>query len=236
MRKENRVAWIVTEKWGRGSFEDILREAEFEISRVDDPVLMVRRGKGDAPDLLVMSMYRDGDETLRTLRRIRAEEKLQHVPLILISASGEAPDNARYLRAGADEVFPREGDREMLRARVEALLRISRAQKKIREKHDKVIRIETLKQTLATLTHHINNSLSTISGKAQLCSSSPDIKKNYEELVQICLKETRRIEMTLGSLYRVVEKKRYETTDLFDKEHKMIDLEGMYSSIDRQEL
>lgn len=89
------------------------------------------------------------------------------------------------------------------------------------------VRIETLRQTLATLSHHINNALTVIAGNAELCD--PDDPASCKKLVLACQSETKRISAVLEALKKMVREAETRTTGYAELPDAMFDVESTFS-------
>ena len=97
-----------------------------------------------------------------------------------------------------------------------------RAEAKLVDRERRLASVETLRQTLMTLSHHINNAMTAISGKVQLCERGA---VPMEELTKICADQTRRTSAVLGALDRMVQEVDIRTMDFVGIENAMFDIE-----------
>ncbi len=74
---------------------------EVECARSGDAALQRLRG-GDLPSLIFLDLKIPGISGIETLRQIRADERLRHVPVIIVSGSANPRDQKEVLKAGAD--------------------------------------------------------------------------------------------------------------------------------------
>jgi DNA-binding response OmpR family regulator len=96
---------------------------EAEIVR-DGPGGLIR-GRTRSHDLIVLDLMLPGLEGFRVLEALRAEGV--HTPVLVLTARGDEADKVRGLRGGADDYVTKPFALRELLARVEALLRRSRA-------------------------------------------------------------------------------------------------------------
>ena len=74
----------------------------------------------DPPDVVLLDLVMPGIDGLEVLTRIKADDALRHIPVILISGSDDADTVVRCLEIGADDFLPKPFDPAILRARVSA--------------------------------------------------------------------------------------------------------------------
>jgi class 3 adenylate cyclase len=74
----------------------------------------------DTPDLVLLDVEMPGIDGIEVLERLKADPRLQHVPVIMISGVEDTDSIVRCLEAGADDYLPKPFDPAILRARIEA--------------------------------------------------------------------------------------------------------------------
>jgi len=154
----------------------------------------------------------DGIEVLNMIR-----EK-SDIPVILITGQSESQIAVETLKKGADDFLVKSPDTiNMLPALVVKVFDEHFRKKEHLEQQRTAelmqARVETLSQTLTTLAHYINNSTTTIYGYAQLCEHNPESLDKSQKLVQVCIKETKRITNVIKELENVVMSMDIKTTN-----------------------
>jgi len=79
-----------------------------------------------APDVILLDVMMPDMDGFEVCRRIKADERWQHILVILVTALGSTEDLVRGLDAGADEFLSKPVNGPELRARVRSMLRIKR--------------------------------------------------------------------------------------------------------------
>lgn len=100
----------------------LLERAGFDVREADDGVAALRLAAERAPDAVVMDVRMPGMSGLSVLRRLREDERLAAVPVLLVSAEHDNEAVARALSEGADDFMAKPIERWELRARLLALL------------------------------------------------------------------------------------------------------------------
>ena len=74
----------------------------------------------DPPDVILLDIEMPGMNGIEVLERIKSDEKLRHLPVVMISGIDDAQSVVRCLEAGADDFLPKPFDAAILRARINA--------------------------------------------------------------------------------------------------------------------
>ena len=74
----------------------------------------------DPPDVILLDIEMPGMNGIEVLERIKSDEKLRHLPVIMISGLDDTESVVRCLEAGADDFLPKPFDAAILRARINA--------------------------------------------------------------------------------------------------------------------
>ncbi len=74
----------------------------------------------DPPDVILLDLVMPGIDGIGVLERIKADEALRHLPVIMISGVDDHGSVIRCLEMGADDFLPKPFDAAILRARINA--------------------------------------------------------------------------------------------------------------------
>lgn len=97
-----------------------LTKAGFRVSAAGDAAEARRKMDGLAFDLLVLDVMMPGENGFALTRALREHND---VPIILLTARGEAADRIEGLKTGADDYLPKPFEPEELILRIEAIFR-----------------------------------------------------------------------------------------------------------------
>lgn len=74
--------------------------------------------KEDQPDLVLLDVEMPGLDGIEVLERIKGDDELRHVPVIMISGIEDTASIVRCIEAGAEDFLPKPFDPVILRARI----------------------------------------------------------------------------------------------------------------------
>jgi two-component system cell cycle response regulator len=126
--------------------ERLLREQGHAVTSVDDGLaaLDVLAGTGEPPfDVVLLDLVMPRLDGYGTLERMKADPRLAHLPVIVISAVDELDSVVRCIELGALDYLPKPVDPSILRARLNAGLAAKRLRDLEREYLEQVERVIT---------------------------------------------------------------------------------------------
>ncbi|MFH1862328.1 MAG: response regulator [bacterium] len=177
----------------------------------------------DKPDLLILDIKMPELDGFEICRRLRADESTQLLPILILTAYGSVDYIVKGLEAGADDYVAKPFHFEEVLMRIRNLLRLRRVEKELREKEAHLAQVDLLGQILVTMAHHINNSLAIISGRAQVLKlNNPAHAKKLKE---VCLTQTRRIQVVMESLEDMARKMRIHSVNQVGLDKTILDWE-----------
>jgi DNA-binding response OmpR family regulator len=110
----------------RDIVRQVLQEEGYTVTECADGRVAVQAFRDNRPDLVLLDVLMPGFDGINICLAIREESD---VPIIFLSAKGQATDKAIGLRIGADDYLSKPFDMDELIARIRALLRRSRRTK-----------------------------------------------------------------------------------------------------------
>ena len=176
------------------------------------------------PDLVLLDIKMPGMDGYEVCKRLRADEKTKALPILMLTAYGGLNHVIKGMESGADDYISKPYEIEEVLVRVRSLLRVRQIERELREKETHLAKIEAISQLMVTMTHHINNSLVIINGRAQVAEFNRP--KSVERLIEACKKETQRISAVLQSLEDMAGQMKCATTSYAGIEDAMIDIEN----------
>ena len=95
-------------------------------------------------DLLLLDWMMDGMDGLEVLKKIRQNQELEELPVILLTAKSEEFSKVLGLELGADDFVSKPFGVHELMARIKAVLRRSKREEKIQEDGKNIIRVKDM--------------------------------------------------------------------------------------------
>ena len=77
------------------------------------------------PDLVITDVMMPKVDGLELVQRLKADASLRHVPVIILTAKGRAPDMVAGINAGARHYLTKPFKRDELRTKVRRVLRVA---------------------------------------------------------------------------------------------------------------
>ena len=164
----------------------------------------------ESPDAILLDIMMPGMDGIEVCRRLKADDRLRKIPVILVTAKDLDDDVVTGLEAGADDYVAKPFNRQVLLARVRAAIRIKesydaliesnarllrevqerkQAEESLRLKDEELCRsqkLEAVGQLASGVAHEFNNLLQAIIGYS--CSAMMDLcprDEGYDDIEQV---------------------------------------------------
>lgn len=112
-----------------------LRFVGFEVESAEEGEEAIRMVEERSPDLILLDVMLPGMDGYEVARRIKNNDDLPFIPIILVTARDSTADKVTGLDAGADDYLTKPVNFPELEARVRSMLRIKRLQDELEEKN-----------------------------------------------------------------------------------------------------
>jgi CheY-like chemotaxis protein len=180
----------------------VLKKEGYKIDLATDGVEGLQLLRDRHHDLVISDVMMPKLDGYKFVETVRQDPSIRTTPIILITAKKETEDKVAGLEKGADDYITKPYNLVELRARIASMLRLKELRRELMEAEKELERIRTLEQTLMTISHHVNNAIAPISGRAQLCS--PKDPSSVQKLIDACHEGSRRIAETMAMLEKVI--------------------------------
>jgi two-component system phosphate regulon response regulator PhoB len=105
-----------------------LQKEHYEVATALDGEVALAQARRNPPDLVVLDLMLPGIDGLEVCRRLRADPRTMHVPIVMLTAKGEESDAVIGLSQGADDYVRKPFGAKELLARIAARLRAARGE------------------------------------------------------------------------------------------------------------
>lgn len=144
-----------------------------------------------APDLVLLDVMMPEIDGFEVCRRLKNDPRTAHVPIIFLTAIGEADKIAQGFNLGAVDYVTKPIDPVILKARVAAAIRISLNHEHMREKYDLLMENSRLREEVERIAHHdIKNPLAIILGHTATFSEDSTLTEEQRGKIKIIEQST----------------------------------------------
>jgi two-component system, cell cycle response regulator len=113
----------------------------YQVDEATDGEAALRKVQESPPDLILLDVMLPGIDGYEIARRIKNDERLPYIPIILVTARDSTQDKVMGLDAGADDYLTKPLNFPELEARVRSMLRIKRLQDELEQKNRELERL-----------------------------------------------------------------------------------------------
>lgn len=110
----------------RAMVGDLLRAAGYTVSTADSGKAALEAVRAQTPDLAILDYRMGVPNGFAVCRAIKDDPRLEHIPVLILTAQGEVEHRVRGFEAGADDYLAKPFDPRELVARCHALLRLAK--------------------------------------------------------------------------------------------------------------
>ncbi|MCW5210291.1 response regulator, partial [Desulfobulbus sp. N3] len=140
------------------------------------------------PDLILLDIMMPGIDGYEVCRRLKADNRTRHIPVIFLSALDKESDELQGLDAGAVDFITKPFKLEVVRARINTQLELLRMRQQLQTARLKAEAASQSKSVfLANMSHEIRTPMSAIMGMTDLAleeASAPQ-QRSYLETVKL---------------------------------------------------
>ncbi len=113
-------------------------------------ILRYEIGEGGEVDAILLDVVMPDMDGFRVLEHLKSEERLQEIPVILLTGVGEAKQKARGLRMGADDYVTKPFDPQELLARINVVLRIRQSEQMLRRRNQELAALNEINRMISS--------------------------------------------------------------------------------------
>ena len=126
MKQDGTVLIVDDEKVGRDVLKTLLVEEGYDLAFAHDGPEALAKAVELTPDLILLDVMMPGMDGFEVCKRLRNDQLLAEVPIIIVTALDDRDSRLRGIQAGANDFVTKPFDRVELRARVRTITQLSR--------------------------------------------------------------------------------------------------------------
>ena len=112
---------------------EMLKERGYRVRPVPSGDLALQAARSNPPDLILLDIHMPEMDGYEVCERLKADEKLQDIPVLFISGLSETTDKVKAFRVGGADYITKPFQFEELEARVATHLDLRRQRRQLRE-------------------------------------------------------------------------------------------------------
>ncbi len=129
-----KILVVDDEPAGRDTLEAILEGQNYTLIMATNGPQALELIVENQPDVMLLDVMMPGMSGFEVCRRIRSDEKLAEIPIIILTALDDRKSLITALEAGADDFITKPVDRYELSARLAGIMRLNRYRKLVNER------------------------------------------------------------------------------------------------------
>jgi signal transduction histidine kinase len=168
-----------------GVLTEYLEQQGFDILSADDGYAGLEIAQLAEPNMILLDVMMPGIDGFETCRRLKAEQKTQHIPVIFMTALESTQDKVNGFKVGGVDYITKPVEQEEVLARITTHLRIQALTYDLQQSHKELLQSEkmaSLGRLVAGFAHELNTPLGIAIGSASaLQEESKKINKLMEK-------------------------------------------------------
>jgi putative two-component system response regulator len=119
---------------GRETLQSVLEGEGYNLIMAENGPQAIEKAKAYQPDVILLDVMMPGMTGFEVCERIRSDEQVAEIPIIILTALDDRESLLTGLKAGADDFISKPFDRFELRARLIGITRLNRYHKLLEER------------------------------------------------------------------------------------------------------
>jgi DNA-binding response OmpR family regulator len=181
--QKGKIMLVDDEMMHRKLIKTILGAKKFDYVEASSGNEALENFKREDFDLVLMDLNMPGLTGTEAIREIKKLEKGKETPIIMVTAQSNLQGLIEGIEFGAIEYIVKPFSHDELRAKVMAIYNFHKQRVELSGKQAELERLKLLQQTVVTLSHHINNALSSVSLFLQ--TVDPNDPEKVKELIKV---------------------------------------------------
>lgn len=136
MNRQSKILIVDDEPFNVDYLEQELEELNYDTISAGNGQEALEKVQADSPDLVLLDIMMPVMDGFAVLARMKADPKLRHIPVIIISAMNDLQSVVKGIEQGAEDYLPKPFEPVLLHARISSSLE----KKRLRDEHRRLIR------------------------------------------------------------------------------------------------
>ena len=147
---------------------EMLKARGYRVRPVPSGDLALQAAKNNPPDLVLLDIHMPDMDGYEVCERLKADEKLQDIPVLFISGLSEVTDKVRAFRVGGADYITKPFQFEEVEARVATHLELRRQRRQLEASYEQLQQLEGLRDDLThMIVHDLRTPLTNIIGNLE---------------------------------------------------------------------
>jgi len=131
MPNHPRILCVDDERLNRAIVRDMLDSAEFRVLEAESGEEALEILEDHAIDIILLDINMPGIDGFEVCRRLKADERLRHIPVIMVTALTDTEDRIKGIEAGAEDYINKPFNKAEVLARIKMLLKVKELNEKL---------------------------------------------------------------------------------------------------------
>jgi two-component system, cell cycle response regulator len=127
----------------------------YDVITAMNGVQALERAVADMPDIVLLDVMMPGMDGFEVCRRLKANPKTAHIPVVMVTALTDSTDKVRGLEAGADDFLSKPLNDVALMSRVRSLVRLKMTIDEWRSRESTATTLGVAGENVVLMTQHI---------------------------------------------------------------------------------
>ena len=167
---------------------EMLKARGYRVRPVPSGDLALQAAKSSPPDLILLDIHMPEMDGYEVCERLKADEKLQDIPVLFISGLSETTDKVKAFGVGGADYITKPFQFEEVEARVATHLELRRQRRQLRESYEQLQKLEGLRDDLThMIVHDLRTPLTNIIGNLQTLQEADYDRELTQEFVPVAV-------------------------------------------------
>ena len=131
MQNRPRILCVDDERLNRTIVRDMLDSAKYQVFEAENGEEALKILEDQTIDIILLDINMPGIDGFEVCRRIKANERLRHIPVIMVTALTETEDRIKGIEAGAEDYINKPFNEAEVLARIKMLLNVKELNEKL---------------------------------------------------------------------------------------------------------